>query len=442
MWKINYDLKKLIPPNKEEYRFIKSFKLNIPCKDIGLQVLVRKEQQLSLFFEIILKLVNSQFNNVTEIANLTGVDQDILNDVIGEMSRNELIYPKGNNLLLTPDGKEALDSLTEVTIEKENINRIFINLITGEIMDLDNPIIRPLDDNPCLDEIIKIDDEFIYKNFNRFNDFYLKKQEFYETSSYNNKVKNEIYQILNKEYEKLCYIEKNTFIYENIRDKDIIFECENDSENLFGTIFSKQIDRSTGVRRFLRGYMSVKKYFNNELALDSLKEEKEQNANLLIENVLAKENVNEDIDNYYFKDRYLFEKEYNEILLSLKEIKPSEVIIISDNLKSILNHNVITTLETILDSCKITIIADEEEWKINELKNKVISHKLKKKNEIKWDFSKNINRTKILLYPQAFINIEYVPIKLRGDYLINEVAEITFDENKIKAQRDMLLKIV
>lgn len=442
MWKINYNLKKLIPPKKEGYRYIKSLKLYIPFRDIGLRVLVRKEQELPLFYEVILKLVSLDINNITEISGLLGVDEDILNNVVGEMSRNELIYPKSNNLLLTPKGKYALNNLNEVTIEKDNLNNIYINCISGEIADLDNVSHKPSDDNPCLDEIIKIDNDYIHKSFSKLNDFYMKKQELYEMFNYTEKVKNEIYEILEKEYEKLCYMQKNIYVYENIRDKDIIFECEDDSENLYGALFSKQIFNSTGARRFFKRYSNVKKYLNNELVEDELKEVREQNTNLLIENVLLQGSNNENIEKYYFRDRYLLEKEYREILLLLKDIKPYEIVIVSDNLKSILNYNVIALLQIMLDRCKVRIIADEKEWNIDKLKNKLMNHKQKKKNQIKWDFSKNINRTEILLYPYAFINIDYVPIKLEADYLVKEVAKITFHEKKIEEQRKRLLDIV
>lgn len=442
MWEINYDLKKLIPPKKEECRYLKSIKLFIPYKEIGLQVLVRKELELSLFFETILKLIDAQFYNITEISDLIGVNEDIIYDVVGEMSRNELIYLKSNTILLTPKGKDTLKNLIEIKIEKENINRIYINSITGEIMDLENVVKRPTEDNPCLDEVIKIDDEFIYKSFNKFNDFYLNKQEVYNTTRYESNSKKEIYQIVKKEYENLCYAEKTMFIYENTRDKDLIFECKDDSENLYGTIFSKQINKSTGVRRFLKNPLYVRKYFANELALDRLDEEKDKNTNLLIENVLSKKDSNEAIEQYYFKDRYLLDKEYNQILLALKNIKPYEIVIVSGNLESILNYNVIATLQILLDRCKVRIVADEEEYNIDKLKNRVMNHKQKKKNEIKWSFSKNINTTKILLYPYAYIIIDYVPIKLFDDYFIGEVSEITFDEKKVKEQREILSNIV
>ena len=47
--------------------------------------MVRKEQPLPFFYEIILKLVD-KYNEIHNISELTGVEEEILNDVVGEMS--------------------------------------------------------------------------------------------------------------------------------------------------------------------------------------------------------------------------------------------------------------------------------------------------------------------------------------------------------------------
>ena len=86
MWNIAYDLNRLIPPIKSGYNFIKSIKLYIPYKEIGLKTLVRKEQPLPFFYEIILKLVDCKYNEIHNISELIGVEEEILNDVVGEMS--------------------------------------------------------------------------------------------------------------------------------------------------------------------------------------------------------------------------------------------------------------------------------------------------------------------------------------------------------------------
>lgn len=84
-----------------------------------------------------MKLVDCKYNEIHNISELIGVEEEILNDVVGEMSGSNLLYIKSNIITLTPKGKESLNKLKRTVIEKEELNRIYINAITGEIKDLD-----------------------------------------------------------------------------------------------------------------------------------------------------------------------------------------------------------------------------------------------------------------------------------------------------------------
>lgn len=442
MWNIAYDLNRLIPPRKSGYEFVKTIKLYIPYKEIGLKTLVRKEQPLPFFYEIILKLVDCKCNEIFNISELTGVEEEILNDVVGEMSRLDLIYVKSNIITLTPKGRTALNDLKKTVIEKEEINRIYINSITGEIEDLEHTYKKPTHKNPCLDEVIRITDEFITSHFNDFNEYYQKRQEDYEVKGQSHNIKNEIYQIIGKEYEKLCYLEEKTFVYKNIRDNDLLYECENDPDNIYGNTLAKQIYNCVGARNFLDAPFHCDKYLNTKVVIDKEKEGNTQKLIQVVENNSASGRKNtEEIEEYCFADRYLLEKEYGHILTSIKNIRPTEIVISSGNLSEILNHNVIATLQASLDNAKIYIICDVKENRISQLKSKVINHKQKKKNRIQWIERENINQTNIILYPKCAINIKYIPIPVDKDYLIQEIAEITFDTEKVLQQKNSLLNI-
>ena len=440
MWNIAYDLNRLIPPIKSGYNFIKSIKLYIPYKEIGLKTLVRKEQPLPFFYEIILKLVDCKYNEIHNISELTGVEEEILNDVVGEMSGSNLLYIKSNIITLTPKGKESLNKLKRTVIEKEELNRIYINAITGEIKDLDRTYKKPDYMCPCLDEKIKITDEFITSHFSDFDEYYQKRQEDYEVKEQHNSIRNEIYQIIGKEYEKLCYIEERAFIYKNIRDNDLLFECENDPENIYGNTLARQIYECTGARSFLVPPFNCGKYLDIQVSIDGEKKEKtEKLVQVLSNNTTLDNKSKEEIEEYYFTDRYLLENEYFDILTSLKNIKPSEVVISSGELSKMLNDEVISALQSIINKTRIYIIYDKNEYKISQLKSKLMNYMKKNRNRIQWIEQENITQTDIVLYPQCLINIKYNPIPVGKDYLIEEVPEIIFDREKIKIQKDGLL---
>lgn len=444
MWNIPniISIYKLIPPNKNGYEFIKSLKLFIPYKEIGLQLLVRKELPLPFFYEIILKLIDCKCNSISDISQIIGVEEEILNDVAGEMSVSGLVYPKGNNLVLTPDGKKALNNLKKVIIEKEEINRVFINAISGDITEIEDIYKRPEQNQPCLYENITINDEFLIENFVKINDYYQKRQE--EFGIKGASTKNEIYQILGKDYDKLCYSEKRLFIYRNIRDNDIVYECENDIDNSYGTIFTKQVDNQTGARRFLKKPSDIRKYIS--VNIYNKDKEKEKNTDELIKILCRDKTFNkeyiEDMENKYFTDRYMLENEYIEILYSIKNIKPTEILISSSDLSRILDSNIISLLQSSLDNTRVIIICDPREWNIDQLKGKVINNKQKKKYKIEWTQKTNIKKTDIVLYPHCSISIQYLPIPIGQDYLLKEIAEITFNFEKVKELHDILLDII
>lgn len=437
MWNITYDLNRLIFPLKSGYNFIKSIKLYIPYNEIGLKTLVRKEQPLPFFYEIILKLVDCKYNEIHSISQLTGVEEEILNDVVGEMSVLDLLYIKSNIITLTPKGRESLNNLKKTVIEKEELNRIYINAITGEIKDLDRTYKKPAYMSPCLDEKIEITEEFITNHFSDFNEYYQKRQEDYGIKEQHNNTINEIYQIIGKEYEKLCYVEKRAFVYKNIRDNDLIYECENDPENIYGNTFARQVENCTGARNFLVAPFKCNQYLNTQFNIDS---EKKENTEKLIQ-ILSNNKNKEEVEECYFVDRYLLENEYYDILNAIKNIKPSDVLISSGRLSEILRDDVIAALQTIVNKNKMYFIYDKGEKDISKLKGTVMNYMHKKQNRIQWIEQDNITQTNILLYPQCLINIKYNPIPVGNDYLIQEIAEITFDQERIQNKKDELLAL-
>ena len=122
-------------------------------------------------------------------------------------------------------------------------------------------------------------------------------------------------------------------------------------------------------KKFLVPPFKCDKYLGIQVGIDSEKKENTEKLIQVLSNNATLDNKNkEEIEEYYFVDRYLLENEYYDILTSLKNIKPSEVIISSGKLSEILDYDVITALQTILNKTKIYIIYDKNEHKINQLK--------------------------------------------------------------------------
>lgn len=426
MWNINYSLLKLVPPEKSGYDFISTHWVLIPYREIGLNLLVRKEQELPLLYEVVLKLVECNYNNVQKVSDLTGLGQEVLISVIGEMSRFELIYLKSNSILLTPKGVLAINNLKKITIEKEQLNRIYIDTISGEFINVDNLLKKRLSKYPWIDEIVDIDDNFINSNFDAFDEYYKKRQEDYEDKSI---VKNEIYQILGKEYAKLHYIEKKLYVYRNMRDNDIVYEFEGDMNNIYGQAFTRQMEMGMGARKILKRKSDVDKYLTEALVIDN---EKQCSLSRLIEYAKKSSGSNngEELEKLYFCDRDLLDKEYMEILYLLKYIKPHELLISSSEISHILNDDIIGIILSQIDNINaIHIIYNSKEYNSDKIVAKLLNHK--DKSKVKIDSKKDVSETNIILYPHCAINIKYYPIKVDNDYLVQEKAEVCFNIEKV-----------
>lgn len=434
--KITYDLKEMIS-EKSGYEYIASKKLYIPIEEIGLNVLIRKQQQLLFFYEIILKLISNGITYINQISEITGVEEEILNDVVADMSVEQLVYPIGGNLKLTIIGKQALSKLMQEVIEKDFFNKIFVDCITGKIYDSINIVDRRKHNNPWLEKEINIDNEFIMKKFNEFNRVYMERQEEYNTDTLGIVKYKEIYQIIKKEYGTISYLEKNIKVFRNESDNSFIFETGSDEDNDYILSFRKQLENRFGANEIFVNQRNFPKNINTNFVECR---EKIVNLNNLTESI--KNSNEEDIEKYYEKDRYLYIGELEKILLNIKKISPSKIVISSKCLREILNNDVIQILNSILDRTEVTILADKAEWKIEDLKLNMLNKKNNKKNNIQWKYSNNeLNKDIVILYPYCIIERFKVPIKYdEQKYILKDVATISCEIKNIDLMLNSILK--
>ncbi|MBU5317825.1 hypothetical protein KQI30_16370 [Clostridium bornimense] len=429
MWDLKYDLKNLIH-YKSGYEYISSFKIYIPITEVGLNILIRKEQQIPFFHEIILKLVNNGICRVNQISDISGVDLDILNDVIGDMSVNDLIYVKSNSLMLTTKGRRTLETLKNITIEKDNINNIYIDCITGNIYDELDVVKNPPKFSAWLEKCVDIDERFISKKFNDINSIFLERQKEYSQGIFDINSNKEIYQILDKEYENTFYLEKKINFFKNDLDGSNLLEFENHRDEEYRKELMKQINSRFGAKQFLID----KKKLKENIKIDfNINNEMYTNLKDLVNFLVKSERNNQDkLNELYFKNRYMIADEIRWVLLNLKNIKPAKIIIKSSNLHKYLNDNIIAFLKIFSSKAYVEIIADKNEKNIENLRNKLTIIG-KNKNKINWIYKDNINEDNILLYPYALIKSYSVAISYNNDdYIIKEISEIYFDESNIK----------
>lgn len=422
MWEINYNLNKHIHPERNGYDLIKVTSLYVPVKEVGLNILVRKEVLIPFIQETILKLVESKNDTTDEIKNILGIDEEIINEVIGQLQNEELVYVKSHKVMLTANGNKTLSTLKKIIKEKEELNKIYVDAITGEIIEPNRTPSLSSNSNPCLDAIIKITDDLFVNKFKEVNSIYKKRQkEYYLHDAGEN---SEVYQILSIKYDNLCYLKKELLVYRNTSDGDIIFECKS-NDNTYGRQFSSQIKTYHGASILLERSNNVKKV---DLKID---EEKFNNKLALTEAITNQKDKSE-IDNLYFKNRYLYENEYVEILENIKNIKPQKVIISSDRLNKVINNGIITALRSNINNIELAFLCDKEDTDFRRFKDYFMKFNNKNKDKIKWKDSYYTNETNIILYPYCLINIRYLTHEVNKRYIIQDICEIIFDKKIIE----------
>lgn len=428
MGNIGYDLKRYIFPQNDNYEFIKSITLLIPYKEIGLEILVRKEITLPFFYEIILKLIDCNWSEVENIANITGVETEIIDDVIGEMSIAELVNVKSKRVYLTPNGRVALEQLKKVTIEKAELNQIYFNAINGQIS-FENVYTVTPKSLPSLDEEIQIGADFLNQRFAEINEYYSRTQDM-ELGNNQGLIKNELYQILKTTYDKLCFVENKLYIYLDNEDNTLKFKCDNDESGNYAYTVWKQFQCKPSLRRILKRFSDVDKYISGKLSKDEQRIKNTGNLlSVIRNNKLAPDQQKIEIEKFYFSDRYMFQGEYRDLINTIKNIRLKKLIISSDNISGVIDNNFLLLVRSILSKIEICIIYEKDQKHNNFINN------LKKENKngnIEFIVREEIKETNIILFPYCAVEIIKIPIKVDNDYLIKEEASITFDLKKIE----------
>ena len=162
------------------------------------------------------------------------------------------------------------------------------------------------------------------------------------------------------------------------------------------------------MKPLLRSKMDIEKYRSNSSDIDSVLRENFDKLNVAI-----REN-GVDVDTLYFKNRLMLDKEYIEILLQIKDIKPQKIYISSSALDSVCTGSVMPGLYNFCDKIPMCIVYDENDYK-SKMSAQSISSAKKKINMIK---DSELSKTQIILYPHCVITVEYVPHFIAGSYIL------------------------
>ena len=402
---MNKELEKIVdmlPPINNNYNYLKKIKIGYPVYKINIKILRREDKEVPYSYEIILRLLYENINNIKQISGILGLEEYIVSNIIAEMYARDYVYLIGNNPVISIQGKKLLNTLKMIEITEDKFT-IYIDGINGKI-EIDEYVQKGLNGN-LIKEIIKVNNDFLNEKFADIDDLYKKYQE-EEFDGFKNASIYELYDIKEIQGKTILYRYKDVYVFENNGQIDFCFKNKIDNEGEYIEALANEYRNKPMI-------LDIKQIEGKRVTVDNLNEYREElnrNKITMMENARIREE--NEFNKVYYSDRELLEDEYIEFLLrGLDKCKGNIYIktgsfnefIEIDNIKNkvmdLLNngHKIIVKLGK--NAIKKNL---EEEMKALELKGLIVEN------------TNNYINEKVIIFESLYMlytNYEYVNIK-------------------------------
>lgn len=402
---MNKELEKIVdmlPPINNNYNYLKKIKIGYPVYKINIKILRREDKEVPYSYEIILRLLYENINNIKQINGILGLEEYIVSNIIAEMYARDYVYLIGNNPVISIQGKKLLNTLKMIEITEDKFT-IYIDGINGKI-EIDENVQKGLNGN-LIKEIIKVNNDFLNEKFADIDDLYKKYQE-EEFDGFKNASIYELYDIKEIQGKTILYRYKDVYVFENNGQIDFCFKNKIDNEGEYIEALANEYRNKPMI-------LDIKQIEGKRVTVDNLNEYREElnrNKITMMENARIREE--NEFNKVYYSDRELLEDEYIEFILrGLDKCKGNIYIktgsfnefIEIDNIKNkvmdLLNngHKIIVKLGK--NAIKKNL---EEEMKALELKGLIVEN------------TNNYINEKVIIFESLYMlytNYEYVNIK-------------------------------
>lgn len=414
--------KELLPKNPG-YNFVTKFKIGIPINCLVLNIMKQKESPLPFFQETVLKIVNSGWNNVDDIGNILGLEEELVENILGEMSVKNLIYSISKRISITPDGREVLEKYRRLERKSDKFLNLCCNLVTGELYINYNDENYDERTKHYFWEVYKCNNDYLQKNILKLKRLFIEQQKYKNNENSINSEIYELYSVDKIDNSKIKYALFDVYVYQDSSNKeqfDFIFNSESSELNrVYREVLIEQVkDKATFI-------MPVRKsdgIISKDDFADEIKGKLKDNINELIRLVeeykfypIANNEKRlallESIDKAYYTDRQLLPGEYKEIIWANLKNKYSNIAIYSPYLNSIVyDDSVITMLTTAVRNGSTVFIAyRSNEYRVNEIITK-INNGIKAgvvKGKFVFKPFMDISETSIFFDTKVYVNIKY-----------------------------------
>jgi hypothetical protein len=176
-------------------------------------------------------------------------------------------------------------------------------------------------------------------------------------------------------------------------------------------------------------------YPEEEYAIDTL----EDNLSVLVTHLQSSSVDMDQICRSYYIDRLLLYQEYQDILRSLTQKKPREVVVITDNLYMLekSEYSLLVLIEAIAKNSMIYIgHGVKSQPVVSKIKGKINGKSVTTK-----EFS-DVRGTRIIVNNEYMLTIHLEPFPVKSEYLLQEVGILTYDKAQIEMIRALFSDLV
>ena len=298
---MNKELEKIadmLPPKNNNYNYLKKIRIGYPVYKINIKILRREDKEVPYSYEVILRLLFENINNIKQISGILGLEEYVVRNILAEMYARDYVYLIGNNPVISIQGKKLLNTLKMMEITEDKFT-IYIDGISGKV-EIDENVQKGTNGN-LLKELIKVDNDFL-------DDLYKKYQE-EEFDGFKNASIYELYDIKEIQSKTILYRYKDVYIFENNGQIDFSFKNKIDNEGEYIEALANEYKNKPMI-------LDIKQIEGKRVTVDNLNEYREElnkNKMLMVENARIKDE--NEFNKMYYSNRELLEDEYIEFVL-------------------------------------------------------------------------------------------------------------------------------
>ncbi|AJE13295.1 MULTISPECIES: hypothetical protein [Clostridium] len=312
--------KNLLQENKG-YEYLLTTIIYVPIAKMSLGIIKRKETELQLIEEMILKLININYNTVPDISNILGLDEEIIEFVLGNLHVKELVNILSGSAILSIKGREAINQLKSITNESDVLDDVYLNLLTGHILE-DKPdklTYRYSKLDNLLQHEVSPDIELIKYSISDIKNLFLYKQ---QTENIYNKglVNNELISIESINDIFIAYLPIKIHIYKSINGDEIDIIPIKSDKKYYDEISDKMCNQILDKNKLKYIFKNRPKdeTILNLNCTELLELNKTKLQDLLCKYVIASTDekilIENEIESLYYKPRSLLDNEYESIV--------------------------------------------------------------------------------------------------------------------------------